>query len=143
MRDNIVYVLGAGFSAPLGIPVISDFYYKPYDMYLSEKERNDEYFRTVRDIIKEVGKVKTYMNFDLRNIEEILSIIEMRSYLENDYESKRVLQEYIKEVIEYYTPDLGEFNFERLKTQIGLHTINHPHHFFTIMRIYLNMLILF
>ena len=34
--EKVVYILGAGFSAPLGLPVISNFYEKSKDLYFSD-----------------------------------------------------------------------------------------------------------
>ncbi|NQS96937.1 MAG: SIR2 family protein [candidate division Zixibacteria bacterium] len=127
MSDNILYVLGAGFSAPLGIPVIKNFYNKSNTLYLSNNNKLP-YFNEVKNIETEVGKVSTFMNFDLRNIEELLSIIEMKSYL-TDTDSEKVLQEYIKEVIDCYTPKPKEFNIKNLKTQLGNYYSNNPHFF--------------
>ena len=33
--DNIVYFLGAGFSAPLGVPTMRNFIVKSKDMFVS------------------------------------------------------------------------------------------------------------
>ena len=36
MRDKIVYLLGAGFSAPLGLPLVSNFISKSKDLYFEQ-----------------------------------------------------------------------------------------------------------
>ncbi len=37
--DKVVYFLGAGFSAPLGLPVMRDFLIKSKDMYFENPDR--------------------------------------------------------------------------------------------------------
>ena len=49
--DKVVYVLGAGFSAPLGIPVMSNFLVKSKDMYFASPERFS-HFQKVFDRIR-------------------------------------------------------------------------------------------
>lgn len=39
MPEKVVYILGAGFSAPLGLPVMSNFLVKSKDLYFSDTEK--------------------------------------------------------------------------------------------------------
>lgn len=39
VTDKVVYLFGAGFSAPLGLPVMSNFLMKSKDLYVSDPER--------------------------------------------------------------------------------------------------------
>ncbi len=39
VTDKVVYLFGAGFSAPLGLPVMSNFLMKSMDLYVSDPER--------------------------------------------------------------------------------------------------------
>lgn len=51
--ERIVYLLGAGFSAPLGLPIMSDFYFKSQDMFMAEPDKYShfkEVFDTIRDM---------------------------------------------------------------------------------------------
>lgn len=102
--DNVVYILGAGFSAPLGLPVMSNFIFKSKDMYFDEPEEYD-YFKKVFDLIEEMSFIKNYYDADLFNIEEILSILEMKNFLEENKE-KELFINYIEDVVSYYTPDI-------------------------------------
>lgn len=99
--ERIVYLIGAGFSAPLGIPVMSNFLMKSKDMYFSNPKKF-EYFKSVFDTISKVSVVKNYYSADLFNIEEILSILEMQEYLDNG--DAEIFKKYISDVIQYYTP---------------------------------------
>lgn len=104
--ERIVYLIGAGFSAPLGIPVMSNFLMKSKDMYFLEEEKFT-HFSDVFKTIATMSKVKNYYSADLFNIEEILSILEMQEHLdEGDVEC---FKKYISDVIQYYTPMIEKY----------------------------------
>lgn len=101
--ERVVYLLGAGFSAPLNIPVIRNFLERSKDLYF---ENRDQYahFTQVFDTIKELSVCKNYYAIDLFNIEDILSLLEMRAGLANEEEDRRNLVRYIADVIRACTP---------------------------------------
>ena len=105
--EKVVYLLGAGFSAPLGIPVMSNFVTRSKDLYFTNPERF-AHFTHVFDMINELSVIKNYYSSDLFNIEEILSILEMRDYLEGE-ELKANFIKYLKDVVEHYTPKLQPY----------------------------------
>jgi len=45
-RQNILYVLGAGFSAPLGLPVMGDFIFKAKGIF-AQGDCQHKYFSDV------------------------------------------------------------------------------------------------
>ena len=106
--EKVVYVLGAGFSAPLGLPVMSNFLEKAKDMYFANQQDYD-YFPGILEEIKKMHFAKSYYNTDLFNIEEILSILEMDQSLST---TRINFKRLIKDVIEYYTP---KFNFDGMQ----------------------------
>ncbi len=97
--DKIVYILGAGFSAPLGIPVMSNFLDKSKDMFALEPERYSN-FKDVFRTIDRMYKSKGYYTTDLFNIEEILSILEMSEQV-GDGKEKSSFIKYIADVIKH------------------------------------------
>jgi hypothetical protein len=99
--DHVVYVLGAGFSAPLGLPVMGNFLMKAKDMYAADPQSYG-HFKEVFDYISSMGSVQTYYEADLLNIEEILSVLEMRDQIGGN-RSRRFVQ-LLVDVIKYYTP---------------------------------------
>ncbi len=109
--ERVVYLLGAGFSAPLGLPVMSNFLIKSKDMY-QENPDHYKHFKQVFDRIKDMSVCKNYYETDLFNIEEILSILEMGEYLEGKKLKKSFLR-YIADVIERYTPALEPYELNR------------------------------
>ena len=72
--EKITYVLGAGFSAPLGIPVMRDFLTKSKDLYFFDTARY-MHFQQVFDLIRDLSVAKDYFDTDLFNIEKVLSIL--------------------------------------------------------------------
>jgi hypothetical protein len=102
--DKVVYILGAGFSAPLGLPVMSNFLVKSKDLYFSDTQRYRQFQEVFRTIDK-LSVVKNYFSSDLFNIEEILSILEMQKQTGNTRIVKE-FSDFISTVIKYYTPPL-------------------------------------
>jgi hypothetical protein len=101
--ENVIYVLGAGFSAPLGLPVMSDFLLKAKDMYALDPKRYD-YFGKVFEKINSMAVVKSYYEADLFNVEEILSILEMRERLAGG--DTKAFVEFLCDVIDFHTPEV-------------------------------------
>ena len=79
MTSKVVYILGAGFSAPLGLPVMSDFLSRSKDLYFEDPERF-KHFNKVFLEIHRMARAKNYLEIDLFNIEQILSILDMEDY---------------------------------------------------------------
>lgn len=104
VKDKVVYLLGAGFSAPLGLPVMSNFRMKSEDMFAADP-RAYPHFENVFKTIKELSIIKNYYEANLFNIEEILSILEMGEHLEGKRLSKDFIK-YIVDVIAHYTPSI-------------------------------------
>lgn len=110
--ENIVYLLGAGFSAPLGIPTVANFLAKSKEM----REQNPghyQHFDDIFNIIDNIATTKNYFDADLHNVEEILSILEMEFRLQpsaaNDELSR--FTQYVKEVVTHFTPELPDVAF--------------------------------
>jgi len=79
--DKVVYLLGAGFSAPLGLPVVSNFRVKSYELFARDPTKF-AHFQEVFDRINELSRIKNFYDANLFNIEEILSLLEMEHHLE-------------------------------------------------------------
>lgn len=101
-NERVVYVLGAGFSAPLGLPVVSNFLEKARDQYAREQDKF-VHFKSVFNRINQLARVRSAYHSPLHNIEEVLSLVEMQDALQGK-RSTKPLQRFICDVIEYYTP---------------------------------------
>lgn len=100
--ERVVYFLGAGFSAPLGYPVMSNFLEISKDIYFKEPIKFNA-FQKVFDDIANMSVGKNYYESNLFDIEEILSILEMKGTLESKFTSK-LFKKYILDVINHFTP---------------------------------------
>lgn len=105
--ERVVYLLGAGFSAPLGLPVMNNFLSKSKDMYFEDPKRFG-HFPEVLEQIRDFSVVKNYYDSDLFNIEEIFSILEMSSQLEGKRLKKNFIR-YLSDVINFYTPNIPPY----------------------------------
>ena len=107
--ENITYFLGAGFSAPLGLPVMSDFMRKAKDLYQKEPDKYN-WFKTIFEYTEEnLPKILKFYNSDLNNIEEVLSILEMKKIIFDDF-SDTEFKRFIVEVISSFSPKLDFFS---------------------------------
>ncbi len=97
-----MYVLGAGFSAPLRIPVTSNFMEAAEDMWLADDTRYG-YFKGIFQLARSYGSIKSYYEADTLNIEEILSILQMQRDLQDESDNDLFIR-FICDVIEYYSP---------------------------------------
>jgi hypothetical protein len=103
--ENVLYVLGAGFSAPLGLPVTSNFLAMARDQFAAEPERY-KHFTSIFAKIDDLSRIKNVFQCDLRNVEEILSLLEMRSFLDEGEGVKEFIQ-FLEDVISFHTPTLA------------------------------------
>jgi len=83
---------------------MSNFLEKSKDLYFLNEDKY-EHFYGVFSKIGELSACKNFYNADLFNIEEVLSILEMKSQLDDDSFFDAYVR-YIIDVIGYYTPDI-------------------------------------
>ena len=105
-QQNIVYFIGAGFSAPFGIPVMGNFIDKARDLYFTDTVKFQE-LKSTLNLINKYSVVKSIMNINLYNIEDLLSLLAMETYTKERKDSRSLnkLKNFIEIVINYYTPD--------------------------------------
>jgi len=101
MKEEVVYITGAGLSAVADLPVMSNFLEKAKDIYLKNPEKYS-HFQSVINYINDLSSIKNYFSSNLHDIEEILSIIEMAETVGGKEEIG--FRKFIRETIEYYTP---------------------------------------
>jgi hypothetical protein len=110
--ENVVYFLGAGFSAPLGLPTISDFILRAKDQHILDQRGNPS-FEAVFKAIDRLARVGMAYSAQLDNIEEVLSILEVDAFL-GEPSLREVFQDFIRGVIRYRTPQML-FSLEALR----------------------------
>jgi len=100
--EKIAYLLGAGFSAYAGLPVMSNFLECAKDMLYLHDGNRYQHFVKVLDRVKQLSVIKNYFNADLFNIEEILSILEMQSSVSKSDDRSDFVR-FVSDVIKYYS----------------------------------------
>lgn len=98
---KIVYFIGAGFSVPAGLPVISNFLFRARDQYFSHQDKYN-YFKGVFNYIDGLSRAKNFTSVDLYNVEEVFSIADTHELLGKGL--KKDLEQFIKDVILFHTP---------------------------------------
>lgn len=100
---NIVYFTGAGFSAPLGIPIMSNFLEKSKDLFQEDREKY-KHFYEIFTLIDELSKIRLHINLDLTNIEDIFSLFEMKHFIQNETKPLDLYKKYLTDTILAYSP---------------------------------------
>jgi hypothetical protein len=100
--ERVVYLLGAGFSAPLGLPVVANFIFKARDLFFAHPDKY-RHFEHVLNELNALAVVKSYVSADLLDIEEVLSVLEMEEYLKGTKVGES-LRRFIQDVIVECTP---------------------------------------
>jgi hypothetical protein len=109
--EKVVYLLGAGFSAPLGLPLMKDFLIRSKDLYAQDSKKFAS-FKDILDTINQMHVAKSYYETDLFNIEEILSILEMEDMVKGGSRAE-LFSNYIKAVIEACTPPMDPHRLDK------------------------------
>lgn len=105
-KEKVVYLLGAGFSAPLGLPTMKNFLEVSRDLYFGDTKKY-MHFESVLKTIQTMTNALTHYKLDLFNIEDVLSILEMEDEIGGKTEKQRRSSDfakYIKSVIEAKSP---------------------------------------
>jgi SIR2-like domain len=102
MSEHVVYLLGAGFAAPAGLPVMANFVSLSKDQFAISPDSSEHYARTY-EIFDRLAKVKNFYATDLSNIEEILSILAVEDVAQPTTDRETFVR-FLVDVIERATP---------------------------------------
>jgi len=111
MRKNIVYILGAGFSAPLGIPVMRNFIDRARQ--IRDSAERYHYFNEIIDLIQASVPASLVFQHNPINIEEVMSLLDMKNTLTSG-DAKTKLTRFVIDVIKASTPPNPEFRFQSM-----------------------------
>lgn len=104
--ERVVYILGAGFSASAGIPTIREFLTRAYELH-SDNSQEFSFYEKVFERLDQLGHVGTFYSVDLKNIEDVLSMLEMRAFVRDDVvdiADLELFEKFICSVINATTP---------------------------------------
>lgn len=100
--EKVVYILGAGFSVPFGLPLVNNFIEKSKDLFATSSEEFG-YFEEIFKLQDSLSKIKNCYRSNLYNFEEVLSLLEMQNYFSGNDLPENYTR-YISDVIRSYTP---------------------------------------
>jgi NAD-dependent SIR2 family protein deacetylase len=122
VRDRNVYILGAGFSAPAGVPVVHDFidrsriYFDDPSSSLDKTER--QHFERFLEFKRKMSQAREKVKIDLDNIEELFGLVEISQRLGRESVDTRTSTVYvIAKTLELATRSkrVGEIDFQANK----------------------------
>ena len=89
---RVVYILGAGFSAPLGIPTIGQFLPRAKDL-LQEHPSKFAYFKDIFSTIQTLQVANNFYSTNTDNIEDLLTLLDFRNAISDRNDPTQVHDE--------------------------------------------------
>ncbi|SRR6266480_3874496 len=103
-KKHVVYVLGAGFSQPLGIPTVASFLDRAKTLQQGDPE-TFAYFDGIFDTIKVLERAHNFYRTDRTSIEDLLTMLDLKDELEGTTQSQG-FKKFICDVVTSYTPKI-------------------------------------
>ena len=110
-RKHVVYVLGAGFSAPLGIPTVASFLDRAKTLQ-EEDADNFAYFDKIFDTIKVLERAHNFYATDRTSIEDLLTMLDLKDELAGTTDSQ-LFKKFICDVVTASTPPISALDEPR------------------------------
>lgn len=105
-NDKNVYLLGAGFSKEIGLPLQDDFLLVAKEVFFKNPTSFD-HFKKVFDYQNRLTRMKHYLNYPLLNLEHLFNLIEMDYFYSKSEELKIIKNDFTKlicDVLKDITP---------------------------------------
>lgn len=125
-KTNVVYVLGAGFSEPYGLPIMSTFMDRARDIYETDNAKHSR----LKAVIDKLDRLNSHsLRINISNIEEVLSVLQMAELLTNDKDAEELdedqMKYFIRTVIMESTKEIPvEDKDTNLSDGLGRHVFN-------------------
>jgi len=103
-KKHVVYVLGAGFSAPLRIPTIAAFLDRAKTLQ-QDDSRTYGYFDKIFETIKLLERAHNFFRTDRTSIEDLLTMLDLKDELEGTTDSQ-LFKKFICDVVISSTPEI-------------------------------------
>ena len=104
--DKNVYILGAGFSKEIGLPLQDDFLLLAKEVYFRHPQKY-QHFNAVFDYQDKLSKMRQFLSYPLLNLEHLFNIMEMDIFYSKNQETVRIKNDFvnlIKDVLMELTP---------------------------------------
>ncbi len=93
--DKNVYILGAGFSKELGLPLQDEFLLFAKEVYFSDTKRYS-HFQVVFEYQDRIAKMRKFLSYPLMNLEHLFNLIEMDIFYSNREEIVRIREAFVQ-----------------------------------------------
>lgn len=93
--DKNVYIIGAGFSKELGLPLQNDFLQCAREIYFTDTGKYD-HFKRVFEYRDELSKLRNYLSIDLLNLESLFNLLEMHVFYSDSPKYKGLRDDYVE-----------------------------------------------
>ena len=93
--DKNVYILGAGFSKELGLPLQDDFILIAREVYFRDPNRY-KHFEKVFRYQDELSRMRKYLNYPLWNLEQLFNLVEMDCFYSGRDDVLEIKNDFIK-----------------------------------------------
>ena len=109
MQDNTdknVYILGAGFSKELGLPLQDEFLLSAKEVFFRNTGRY-EHFEKVFKYQDDLTKMRKFLNYPLLNLEHLFNLVEMDLFYSNRSETSEIKKDFVRlinDTLEALTP---------------------------------------
>jgi hypothetical protein len=94
-NDKNVYLLGAGFSKEVGLPLQDDFLLVAKEVFFKNPDIY-RHFEKVFEYQDKLTKMKKYLNYPLLNLEHLFNLIEMDVFYSDNDEKRNIKNDFIK-----------------------------------------------
>lgn len=116
MDEKIVFILGAGFSKEAEAPLINEFLQKAKDIYANQDERLRDYergfFEKVFKYYSSLSTARLKVNFDIDNIEDFFSILDINITTSQDPSLKEIREALIYLIIKTLDISINEQKYK-------------------------------
>lgn len=93
--DKNVYILGAGFSKELGLPLQDDFLLLAKEVYFRNPEKY-KHFQNVFDYQDKLSKMRQFLSYPLLNLEHLFNIMEMDIFYSKNEQTMLIKRDFVK-----------------------------------------------
>lgn len=99
LTDKNVYILGAGFSRALGLPLQDDFLQKAKEIYFTNLQKF-KHFKTIFDYQNQLSSMRNYLSLSLLNLENLFNLIEMQIFYRNTKTLCNIKDDFVQLIID-------------------------------------------
>ncbi len=120
--DKNVYILGAGFSKGLGLPLQDELLLFAKTVFFKDNDKF-EHFKSVFTYQDKLSKMRKYLNYPLWNLEQLFNLVEMNNFYSKEGELSEIKKNFIQLIVDTIlecTPDPFDTDTSLAKNKLNL-----------------------